>query len=307
MRRWLSLLLLACLATPAWGASEGAQALARAWQAERQYDYVGIQATRAAAREVEVVVEVAHVKGGITCRHFLAPPKLAGHGAIITPRGRLRLGAAGVAHWRTGLRAESADDLPLLLRNYQVVATGMETVAGREVQGYLIRPKRPGNPSKRIWLDRESGLMLKSALRNWEGKPVVESEFRQIKIGRNLPEAASQCRLPPEPAPAPHPRPRLDFTPVQPSYLPAGYQYQGQEVIMARGRPTAHLRYSDGLNTISLFEQQGAGPARDLPARRNMGFSSFLYRRLGQMDAAVIGDLPPEELQRLMDSLPAAS
>lgn len=285
----LAILALLCLPAIPAGASPDSAVLARAQAAERNYDYVGTQSIRlSAGRQIEASVLVAHVKGGPVCRRVL---RMSG-GDSSRPLAGRPLGGM--------LQAEGS--ISLLLRNHDLVAGGEATVAGRPTQVYLIRPKRPGNPDKQIWLDRETGLLLKSVRHNWEGRQTAQSEFEDIRIGRNLPEAKEQCAATPRPQPRPPAR-KLGFTPVQPTWLPAGYEYQGQASFIARERPTAHLRYSNGLNTISLFEQAAGGP-REPRRSREMGFSRLLTRRLGSLEVALIADLSPQDLKHILDSLP---
>jgi len=305
MSRWALPLLAVCLsALPLWAVPKGGQALQRARLAERSYDYVGTQVVRTIGRrQMQAEVVVAHLKRGITCHRFTSPPPMAGHRSFVTPHHRMHF-TPGPGRWSRVLpQPEATGNLPLLLRNYHLLDQGTDTVAGRTTHVFLVQPRRPGNPSKRLWLDQDTGLLLKSVLRNWQGKPVSEMEFREIKIARDLPEAAQQCRRPEQVPPRPA-LPPLGFSPLQPGYVPEGYEYQGQSALAIRGKPAAHLRYSDGLNTISLFQQPGPPAFRESAGLRDMGFSQLVYRRVGEINVVVFADLPPDQLRRIVDSLP---
>jgi len=309
----MGFVLVSALPVLAQRSEDGGRPLRRARAAERLYDYVGVRVIRAVARSgLEAVATVAHTKEGFTCVRFTAPPRLAGRVSLRTPEGRVHSWPPRrqPGAWGAHVPAETGANLDLLLRNYDLVREGTARVANRETLAYLVRPKHAGNPSKRIWFDRETGLILRSARYNWEGKPASESEFREIRVARDLPEAAAQCRPPAgvkwrsgNRAAASRSSRQIDFQVAKPTYLPLGYQFIGQGTIMLHGRPAAHLRFGDGLNTISLFEQPGAAP-KEFPATHDVGFSQLAFRRVGEMNVAAVGDLSREQLQRILDSLP---
>jgi negative regulator of sigma E activity len=156
----------------------------------------------------------------------------------------------------------------LLLRNYDVHLQGREKVAGRRVFVLRLTARHPGNPSKRVWLDSETKLALRQELYDPAGRRLSTSEFREISFAPSLPanlftvpvEARVERRREGAPLPpwAAAGKANPSQTCEQPRYVPAGYELAHRICMKRPDREFAHLRYTDGLNTISLFIERSA-------------------------------------------------
>jgi outer membrane lipoprotein-sorting protein len=155
----------------------------------------------------------------------------------------------------------------LLLKNYVVELVGNERIAGRQALGLRVIPRRPGNPSKTIWVDAKTRVPLKQELYDLEGRLLVASEFREIYFEPSIP--ANLFTVPVEARRAPgrggahreaglkSEERGLEFGP--PRYVPPGYVLVVRMRYERPGFEFAHYRYTDGLNTISLFQERRTG------------------------------------------------
>jgi outer membrane lipoprotein-sorting protein len=296
------------LATAA--ASAGpARLLRAAEEADKRLSYTGVRVVRAfrGDHEREQRVRVWHLAPDRTRVEFLSPDG----GNVLLERGSGRwFYARDRERWIPAGRPSSRSRFDLLLKNYRVRKEGEGTVAGRPVVQLVIEPRHPGNPTKRVWIDPARRMTLREEVRNAEGRITAASAFEQVELVQELsprlfepPVETVQRRLPPPTSP---------FAPLRPRYLPPGYQEDEERGLRRGPSEGVHLRYTDGLGTISLFQFRGkpgngqgphsAGERRG--GRRGRPGPPPISRQIGDMHCAVFGDASPEELRKLLDSLP---
>lgn len=285
-------------------APTGADLLRRAQEAERLHSYRGSRVTRTflPGRAMTATARVLHRRPATTRTEYLSPPSLAGTVILQIGADRWRRSAPD-ERWRHAPSAPEFDSLDLLQRNYELRVGASSLVANRECMLLLISPKHPGNPSKRMWLDRATGFILRSELRNWRQDDISVSAFEQFEIDPAVSPEEARLLLPPR-AVESGDRGALAFKPLYPRYVPTGYVFKGLTVVPVHGERAAHLRYSDGLNTISFFQ----APAQALAQQSRRGSRELSYAvvftwQRGSMAYALMGDIRPTELQRMAASL----
>ncbi|MEH6357545.1 MAG: MucB/RseB C-terminal domain-containing protein [Pseudomonadales bacterium] len=79
-------------------------------------------------------------------------------------------------------------DMSELGDSYQLVEKGKSRVAGRDAQLLLIQPRDDYRYGYNIWLDQETGLLLKSILVH-RGKVLERFQFTQLNISDDIDEA----------------------------------------------------------------------------------------------------------------------
>ncbi len=140
---------------------------------------------------------------------------------------------------------------------------------------YLVTIKRPHGLTlaRRFWIDAGSGLILKREIYREDGKLAVTETFSDIKYHValapklfNLAHLSKTVRVVALPSaetavPLTSLRTQLAGKASAPAYL-AGYMLVGATTTKISGKPVLHLRYSDGLNLVSLFEQRRTQPQR---------------------------------------------
>jgi negative regulator of sigma E activity len=217
-----------------------------------------------------------------------------------------------------------------LLNNYAVDHTGRAVLGGRPVRSLVIAP-RSGHrgPSKRLWIDEQTGLILKSEITSSDGKTRQSSTLSRLRFEKAVSNA--------EFVPPAHARKQTVIwehvavlplatlashwksTLLVPTHLPGGYGLESAR-LLRRGRHTyVHLRYFDGLNTLSLFEEPSRPPGRAATARRGADqvrghaavwgfdppFRTLTWRERG-LRLALVGDLPEDDLERIAWGLRSA-
>ena len=301
-----TLVLLAASASRA--APSGDALLQRSEHAECAYSYRGVRVIRTFFRDqvVEAEAQVLHEKPATTRTEYLSPPSMAG--TVILRIGADRWRRSGRnAPWQRLPAADEAEGINLLQRNYDLRIAQGSPVADRPCTLLLVLPRHPGNPSKRMWVDQATGLVLRTELLSRRHNSISSSAFREIEIAPDLTTQADLLQPPPR-ALAPAVTTPLGFKPGYPRYLPPGYVFSGTDVINVGNLPGAHLRYSDGLNTISLFQAPAEAFGGEQPfASWEWHFAQVITWRKGDMAYAAVGDIDPEQLRKMADSMgPAA-
>lgn len=208
--------------------------------------------------------------------YYLSPKSQ--HGLLIVSDGREEWQydphAKELSHRRLSPGAQEEDDLlsyTLLRANYFLtVDPKLRVYADRAVS--LVTIKRPiGHTlARRFWVDTGTGLILKREIYGDDGELAVTTTFSEITYHpKPSPETfslAAVSRLRGVHT-VENPSPSEDL--IKPALVPgqltgkayappslAGYRLVGASTTTTGGRPLLHLRYSDGLNLVSLFEQQ---------------------------------------------------
>ena len=173
-----------------------------------------------------------------------------------------------------------------LLRTNYLLSVDPHPRTWVERKAWLVTIKRPGGRTlaRRFWVDAGSGLILKREIYREDGKLVVTVAFSDITYhpkpsalsfdmsvlaktpGVKLAETRSATETP------------LALTSLSTqlsgkAYAPpvlSGYRLVGATTTQVGGKPLLHLRYSDGLNLVSLFEQHRTLPQRPTRAPAGM-------------------------------------
>lgn len=225
---------------------DGLRLLERAARAARDLDYRGTQmvSSWSTTGSSSALIDVAHVGGeGLLLR--VAPTPQNPGGAVYDDE-------AGEVPQVVGFRDAT---LALIAAHYDVAVTGRGAVAGR--QAYVVAVSKPGAPaSARYWLDTKTSLPLRREVLDEAGRTVRESAFLELSIG---PARVAETVLE-----AAWRTPAAPGAPADAAVLRAeGWHAperlaSGLELIDARlSGETLHLTYSDGLATVSVFQQRG--------------------------------------------------
>jgi hypothetical protein len=209
--------------------------------------------------------------------------------------------------------------------NYRILVGKPEQRLGRRTIPIQIVPRQSCNPSRQLWLDPQTGLLLEDRLLAPDGRLRSATTFTTLTL-RPQPAALIQkpARLLSDNAVGPFSfRPadsaeaveRQTGLPVpRPAYVPSGYRPTLYGVMTTgSGRQMPAVRYSDGLSAFTIY-QRGRGPGgggRGLGrgADRQTRFQSDVQQSIVEAQRAqrsylLIGDLAESELLKVAASLP---
>ena len=178
---------------------------------------------------------------------------------------------------RPAVTSRMVDDqlLALLERNYRVSGSSGSTVAGRPAT--LVEASRGGAVAARWWIDDATGLLLGQETYDEQGQLTLSSRFTSIRIGNT---SAILEHLPPRlgvstttSALTVSSSPQLTALGWSCSNSLAGLALVRVRTDRAGSPQVLHLVYSDGLNTVSVFQRRGllAAPPQGAPWDQGLG------------------------------------
>ncbi len=193
---------------------------------------------------------------------------------------------------------------------YDFHVQGEDRVAGRMARQVVIQPRDDFRYGYRLWLDEQSGMLLKSDLINSAGQPLEQMmftllEFRDHVDPQSLVPSISgkgfKWFRPKEGAP----QADDDAKQWRVSSLPAGFHMamRAEHSMPMSRMPVAHLMYTDGLASVSVYiEHPGAVPeAMNGPSR--MGAVNAYGRTVAGHQVTVVGEVPRATVEMIAQSL----
>jgi len=190
-----------------------------------------------------------------------------------------------------GLAGAAASEL---LQNYSVKVVGRERVGGFDCQVLEIRPRQGDRYGYRLWVDRATGLLLRSQTLNERGDVLEQMAFADVRIGgvdreQLKPSWTTDGWKVDEAAHRPVDLKEQGWRLAPPSGFKALYTVRRP---MASG-PVLQAVYSDGLASLSVFIEpaSASGASEALPAR---GPINAYARRVGDAMVTVVGEVPAD-------------
>lgn len=192
---------------------------------------------------------------------------------------------------------------------YDLELLGAGRVAGREARRLNIVSRDHFRYGYRLWIDENSGLLLRSDLVDETGEPLEQIMFTAIETPDTIPDrwlkptfAGDEVSSHREHAPP------IAVTSAGSAWaidhLPEGFRLTFQERHPAMGEregPVEHWLYSDGLATVSVYiQQEGDHPFNGWS---RMGAVSAFGRTLDDHQIVVVGEVPPATVQWIGESV----
>lgn len=153
------------------------------------------------------------------------------------------------------------DDIQLLAKNYALIHSGTESIAGHDAVHITITPNQKKHPSLQLWVDAKSKIQLKYERYTHQGALLESSVYQSLQVNPIFQEEwfstdgldrlfpVPDTDKPPEIIP-------LDFSPYNPSWLPSGFEKRGEYRWKGESGVVLNTSYSDGLANLSIFQRR---------------------------------------------------
>lgn len=198
-----------------------------------------------------------------------------------------------------------------LTSRYDVRELASRRLLGRDTRVIAIEPKDQYRFGYRLWIDEATAMPLKSQLRDARDAVVEQIVFTSLK----LPAQVADIALEPAVDAKGFHWVRYQSTTVadssaatnwQAEQLPAGFRLTARATQQMPGaaEPVAHLVFSDGLASVSVFvEMKADTPATGRSDVARVGSSSAYSTVIDGHRVTVIGEVPPETVRAIASSL----
>jgi sigma-E factor negative regulatory protein RseB len=195
-------------------------------------------------------------------------------------------------------------------------------VLGRAAHVIAVNPKDQYRFGYRLWLDETTAMPLKTQLCDARGQVVEQILFARLDMPENIPDADLQPAVRMDgmrwvrQGPSSDPAASSALSAYRASELPPGFHLtvSGAQTLGGASSPTAHLVYSDGLATVSVFVEAEA-PAKssaDEPANTQseppLGLahvgSGFAFSTVVQgHQVTAVGEVPAQTVEFIAHSV----
>ena len=187
-----------------------------------------------------------------------------------------------------------------LRTNYQIELGRTDRIADRVARQILIKPNDDYRYGFDLWVDVDTGLLLKATLLDTDAMPIEQYMFTDIRIGK--PIALSEL----EPVTAKgnlkwfkDDKPGADLEAAKSEWhvkqVPTGFMLSNTRKRMSptRNRMVEHHVYSDGLAAVSVFiEKNPDGVAGPVSGVNRMGAVHAFGATIEDYQVTVVGEVP---------------
>ena len=225
--------------------------------------------------------------------------------------------------------AKAHKGLDRLADKYDVTVLSTEALLDRPCTLLEIVRESDGELVERLWIDDETGLLLRRETYNGEDELLRMVAYLKLDLE---PDSRSRGNLRATRGQRPlQERREQDVSEVDetgraalrdagwtvPDVLPGDYATEGTFVVSAGDTQPLQTVYSDGLYTVSLFEQRGSLDPATLPEGAQVttayGFPAYTWpgavpsRLVWEANGttwSVVGDVPPDQMVDITAALP---
>jgi negative regulator of sigma E activity len=303
--------------------------LSAAMAAPSTVSYTGVvEAIRFGSSQTQAAVyRVEHRAPNLTLRVYDAPSALSGD--CVVAKGDLFFSVDVRRHRIVETQNDAIDDLSalradnaLLRANYRLNRSGSENFDGRPVLDLSLLNKYTGRATMRMRIDETTKIVLDQEEFSSDGAPVSELRFEEIRYAAPvsardfaLPKGYALVRGPTFGESSESPARvtgSAGFSVREPRSLPDGFAPVETSLVEMSGVRTLHLLYSDGLRTVSLFENATAStlatPGLHPRSLRVAGYdaeyvedgpTALLAWNDGTLYYTLVGELGLVDLQRI--------
>lgn len=227
-----------------------------------------------------------------------------------------RLIIIGKPKSRGALPSMLPDNIPRLRDLYDIERIGPDRVAGYATVALSISPKDKMRYGYRVWLERDSGMLLRSDILSGDGRIMEQMMFTEISMQTPVTEAMLRPtvahagfrtvgavvggeRIAVEAAAASAGQPTWTF-----DNIPKGFKITGRSVkrMPMKQRAVEHIMLSDGLAVVSVYIEKTDG-ANPFEGASNMGGISAYGRAVADYQVTVMGEAPGETVKQIAHAI----
>lgn len=206
-------------------------------------------------------------------------------------------------------------DLGALDDNYEFLSLGEDRISGLPSRRVEIRPRDAYRYGYRLWLERDSKLLLRSDLIDTGGQPVEQMMFTEVEIVDSLDDRDLEPMLRGE-----------DYTWVghrnggeeddadgetvnggdwAAAWLPPGFMLaqRSRHPMPSDLAEVEHLVFTDGLATVSVYVEPETPDKEPLSGHSSMGAVNAHGSRSGDYRITVVGEVPRTTVERIGASM----
>ncbi len=197
-----------------------------------------------------------------------------------------------------------------LTANYKFKVVDGNRVADRQTQKIEITPKDNMRYGHHLWVDKETGLLLKTHLLNENAKKLEQFMFTQINFFDQIPAswlmpAVSAKDFNWYEAETPKTDNKKKNSTWEVGSLPKGFKADMQRKHMTpkNSMPVEHMVFTDGLSSISVFIEKDNDNKDNLIGSSHMGAVHAHGHKVNGHHVTVVGEAPLISIKMISKSV----
>jgi len=198
-----------------------------------------------------------------------------------------------------------------LENQYRFILEHKERIAGRVAQKIVIAPVDRYRYGHRLWVDNDTGLLLKTHLMDEKGKLLEQFMFTEITFLDAVPEqllkpqiAGKQYTWYEAKQDKNNPKETRMENGWKVIKLPAGFNNDmKRKHYMPNETAVRHMVYSDGLASVSIFIEIHKGNSPNLVGASNMGAVNAFGRVFNKHHITAVGEVPRATVKMMTESI----
>lgn len=200
---------------------------------------------------------------------------------------------------------------PDLVDYYTVEAAGTSRVLGHDTRMVSVMPKDAYRFGYRLWLDEKTAMPLKTQLCDGDGRVIEQILFAEIAWPDRIPNSAFKPQLSTEGFTWVRTESPLRLSEIgsdsllwRAIKLPPGFRLSASstQALEDPTRPVAHLVYSDGLASVSVFIE-ASEQGQVLRGHASVGSSAAFSTTIDGHQITAVGEVPPQTVELIADSV----
>ncbi len=191
-----------------------------------------------------------------------------------------------------------------LQKSYQFLLVGRNRISGRSAQQIRITSIDKTRYGYNLWLDEETGMLLKLNMHGLDGKLLQQIQVTQLRIDERVAEVFSQIQQENLPRVINIVNPPQRKHEWKLTFLPVGMQAVKQDIhqLAVTGQVAEYSLFSDGLVNVSVYIQAATGVFQE-DVNLNNGANTVHSRTDGKVQVTVVGDIPLVTAQLMAKSI----
>ncbi len=194
---------------------------------------------------------------------------------------------------------------------YTFSLMGDSRVAGHVTQGIKILPKDPYRYGHHLWVEKKTGLLLKTHLLDEDNKQIEQFVFTQVSFLDQVPDDKLAPAMDTQQFTWYESKDKIDNADeTEPDFnvvwLPGGFKQDMKRMqkMPTGGMPVKHMVFSDGLSSVSIFiEEDVQHDPANLMGGSRMGAINAHGRHLGDYHVTVVGEVPHVTVQKICEAI----
>ncbi|HXA91690.1 MAG TPA: MucB/RseB C-terminal domain-containing protein [Steroidobacteraceae bacterium] len=195
---------------------------------------------------------------------------------------------------------------------YQISSLKRTRVLGRNAQLIAVTPKDEYRYGYRLWIDESTAMPLKTQLCDGQGQVIEQVSFASLKTPTHIPDSAFKPDLSTEgfrwlrneTSSAQSLRAPVMWSALK---LPPGFRLSARaaQTLPGSNDPFAHLVFTDGLASVSVFvgSQARPDPQHVISGSTQVGPSSAFFTVIEGHEVTGVGEVPPQTVRFIVNSV----